>query len=106
MKTIFALEDLTLGYERRPAVHHLTGNFLSGTLTAVVGPNGAGKSTLLKILSRTGLLMSKLPQSYHFFDFSDYGRQAARYLVQLLLPTPIGAITLTWMFTFVGGLAV
>jgi len=48
MKTIFALEDLTLGYERHPAVHHLTGNFLSGTLTAVVGPNGAGKSTLLK----------------------------------------------------------
>ena len=42
------LTDLTLGYNRHPAVHHLGGAFLEGSLTAVVGPNGAGKSTLLK----------------------------------------------------------
>lgn len=42
------LDDVTLGYERHPAVHHLTGTFTRGSLTAVVGPNGAGKSTLLK----------------------------------------------------------
>jgi zinc/manganese transport system ATP-binding protein len=41
------LHDVTLGYERHPAVHHLKGAFDSG-LTAVVGPNGSGKSTLLK----------------------------------------------------------
>lgn len=40
--------DLTLGYDRHPAVHHLDGTIASGSLTAVVGPNGAGKSTLLK----------------------------------------------------------
>jgi zinc/manganese transport system ATP-binding protein len=40
--------DLTLGYNRHPAVHHLDGEFPEGSLTAVVGPNGAGKSTLLK----------------------------------------------------------
>jgi zinc/manganese transport system ATP-binding protein len=40
--------DLTLGYGRRPAVHHLTGDITPGSLLAVVGPNGAGKSTLLK----------------------------------------------------------
>jgi len=45
------LENLTLGYERHPAVHHVTGQFENGCLTAVVGPNGAGKSTLLKGLS-------------------------------------------------------
>ncbi|ALK09663.1 zinc ABC transporter ATP-binding protein AztA [Blastochloris viridis] len=39
---------LTLGYERHPAVHHLTGSVAVGELLAVVGPNGAGKSTLLK----------------------------------------------------------
>jgi len=40
--------NLTLGYERHPAVHHLNGEVESGSLTAVVGPNGAGKSTLFK----------------------------------------------------------
>ena len=42
------LHDLTLTYERHPAVHHLTGALARGSLTAIVGPNGAGKSTLLK----------------------------------------------------------
>jgi zinc/manganese transport system ATP-binding protein len=40
--------DLTLGYDRHPAVHHLDGAIESGALIAVVGPNGAGKSTLFK----------------------------------------------------------
>jgi zinc/manganese transport system ATP-binding protein len=40
--------DLTLGYDRHPAVHHLDGAVRTGSLTAVVGPNGAGKSTLFK----------------------------------------------------------
>jgi len=40
--------DLTLGYDRHPAVHHLDGAVARGTLLAVVGPNGAGKSTLFK----------------------------------------------------------
>lgn len=42
------LHDLTLGYDRHPAVHHLNATIAAGSLTAVVGPNGAGKSTLLK----------------------------------------------------------
>ncbi len=40
--------DLTLGYDRHPAVHHLSGEIHDGALIAVVGPNGAGKSTLFK----------------------------------------------------------
>jgi zinc/manganese transport system ATP-binding protein len=41
-------DEVTLGYGRRPAVHHLDGEIPAGSLIAVVGPNGAGKSTLLK----------------------------------------------------------
>ena len=48
------LHDLTLGYNRHPAVHHLSGVIDTGSLTALVGPNGAGKSTLMKSLA--GLL--------------------------------------------------
>lgn len=44
------LVNLTLGYDRRPAVHHLEGEIASGAGLAVCGPNGAGKSTLLKAL--------------------------------------------------------
>jgi zinc/manganese transport system ATP-binding protein len=40
--------DVTLGYDRHPAVHHLNGDVAAGALLAVVGPNGAGKSTLFR----------------------------------------------------------
>ncbi len=46
--TAIRFDDVTLGYGRHPAVHHLRGEFAPGSLTAIVGPNGAGKSTLLK----------------------------------------------------------
>ena len=42
------LQNLTLGYERHPAVHHLEGVVKNGALVAVVGPDGAGKATLFK----------------------------------------------------------
>lgn len=45
------IENLTLGYDRHPAVHHLSGDIPAGALVAVIGPNGAGKSTLLKGLA-------------------------------------------------------
>ncbi|MFG1417650.1 zinc ABC transporter ATP-binding protein AztA [Xanthobacter sp. V0B-10] len=48
MAAQISFRDLTLGYERHPAVHHLSGEVAEGALLAVCGPNGAGKSTLLK----------------------------------------------------------
>ncbi len=45
------LRDLTCVHDRHPAVHHLSGRFAPGSLTAVVGPNGAGKTTLLRALA-------------------------------------------------------
>src|SRR5438105_13831953 len=48
MSAALQFRDVTLGYDRHPAVHHLDGAIASGALIAVVGPNGAGKSTLFK----------------------------------------------------------
>ncbi|MEO1706010.1 MAG: zinc ABC transporter ATP-binding protein AztA, partial [Pseudomonadota bacterium] len=45
---VVAFENVTLGYDRLPAVHRLGADIEDGSLTAIVGPNGAGKSTLLK----------------------------------------------------------
>ena len=49
-----SLRNLTVSYRQHPALHHISGSFAPGSLTAVVGPNGSGKSTLLK--SIVGLL--------------------------------------------------
>jgi zinc/manganese transport system ATP-binding protein len=48
MTAALRFDNLTLGYDRHPAVHHLDGTVEPGALVAVVGPNGAGKSTLFK----------------------------------------------------------
>lgn len=45
------LHNITAGYDRHPALHHISGTFKDGSLTAVIGPNGSGKSTLLKTIA-------------------------------------------------------
>jgi len=47
---VAVLENVTVSYDRHPAVHHLSGVVRTGSMTAVVGPNGAGKTTLLRAL--------------------------------------------------------
>jgi len=48
MSAALSFQNLTLGYDRLPAVQHLKADIPEGSLTAIFGPNGAGKSTLLK----------------------------------------------------------
>src|SRR6201995_4901792 len=48
MAAQLTFRNVTLGYDRHPAVHHLSGEVAAGALLAVVGPNGAGKSTLFR----------------------------------------------------------
>jgi zinc/manganese transport system ATP-binding protein len=75
------LKNLTLGYERHPAVHHVSAVFEKGAMTAIIGANGAGKTTLLKGIAGeikplsgeiTGnMLKIYLPQNPQFnFDLS------------------------------------
>jgi zinc/manganese transport system ATP-binding protein len=72
------LINLTLGYERRPAVHHLSGTIAPGAALAVCGPNGAGKSTLLKALA--GLLRPIGGR----IDYGSPDPRAIAYLPQLI----------------------
>jgi zinc/manganese transport system ATP-binding protein len=51
MSDVITLKDVTIAFHGHPAVHHVSGAFAQGSLTAVVGPNGAGKSTLLSAIA-------------------------------------------------------
>jgi zinc/manganese transport system ATP-binding protein len=59
-KAVLRFENVTLGYDAHPAIHHLSGVIAQGSLTAVAGPNGAGKSTLLK-----GIIGNLIPLQGH-----------------------------------------
>jgi len=76
MTYAIAFQDLTLGYDRHPVVHHLQATIAEGSLTAIVGPNGAGKSTLLK-----GVIGSLAPLEGKV-DFGTLTRNDIAYLPQ------------------------
>ena len=69
-------ENVTVAYNRHPAVHHLSGSFAPGSLTAIAGPNGAGKSTLLKAL------MGELPLAEGTIDRGGLSMRDFGYLPQ------------------------
>jgi len=50
VKAALKLVDLTVSYDRHPAVHHVSAEIPAAEITAIVGPNGAGKSSLLKAM--------------------------------------------------------
>jgi len=64
------LTNLTVGYNRHPALHHINANLPLGELIAVLGNNGSGKSTLIKSL--VGIIkpiagsIEGLPASYAY----------------------------------------
>ena len=63
MNAALRLVDLTVSYDRHPAVHHVSAEIPAAEMTAIVGPNGAGKSTLLKAmlgLAQLGMLSNMM----------------------------------------------
>jgi zinc/manganese transport system ATP-binding protein len=68
---LIRLSNLTVAYDRHPAVHHVSGSIASGSLTAIAGPNGAGKSTLLKAIM--GGMRPSGGQIEHQLQRTDFG---------------------------------
>jgi zinc/manganese transport system ATP-binding protein len=71
-----SLENLTVSYQRHPAVHHVSGRFAKNDATAIFGPNGAGKSTLLKAM------IGALRPDCGLVRLIDYRRSDIAYLPQ------------------------
>jgi zinc/manganese transport system ATP-binding protein len=69
--SLIRLSNLTVAYDRHPAVHHVSGTIAAGSLTAIAGPNGAGKSTLLKAIM--GELRPSEGRVEHQLQRTDFG---------------------------------
>ena len=72
------LNNVTIAYAGHPAIHHVSGEFAPGSLTAVLGPNGAGKTSLLKSLAGLKRLTDGA------IDFGGMRRNQIGYLPQAL----------------------
>lgn len=74
------VSDLTVSYNRVPALHHLNFTARCGQVVGLLGPNGAGKSTLIKALA--GLLEIETGAiSFHGYSVRGPNREFA-YLPQ------------------------
>ena len=95
------LNNVTVSYQRRPAVHHVTGRMCAGVATAIVGPNGAGKSTLLKAIAGV------LPMDSGQVTFTDCTRADLAYLPQksemdVSMPMTVFELVVTGLWRTVG----
>lgn len=73
-----SLHNVTVSYDRHPALHHVSGAFAQGALTAIAGPNGAGKSTLLKAL------LGLVPIEHGRIEMGNLAREDIAYMPQAL----------------------
>lgn len=74
---MLTFHNLTLGYDRHPAIHHLSLEIPAGEMLAIVGPNGAGKSTLLKAI------MGQLKPLQGHISLDGISRAGIAYLPQM-----------------------
>ena len=98
------LSNVTVSYQRRPAVHHVSGRFECGVASAIVGPNGAGKSTLLKAIA--GIL----PLDHGKVALSDCAPHELAYLPQkaeidLSMPMTVFELAATGLWRRMGAFA-
>ncbi len=102
MSAALRLRDLTVAYERHPAIHHVSLDVAEGALTAVVGPNGAGKSTLLKaVIGEVGKVEGSV-------DLAGRSRAKIAYLPQISdidrsFPISVLEVVLLGKWAHIGG---
>jgi phosphate transport system ATP-binding protein len=49
---VLSVQNLTVSYDKNPAVKNVSVDFKKNTVTAIMGPSGCGKSTLLRAFNR------------------------------------------------------
>ena len=75
---IISVEDLTVNYDKSPAIYGITVDIPAHKITGIIGPNGSGKTTLLKsilgLLPRQGgsVKIKGLPWSQQTRDIIAY----------------------------------
>lgn len=78
MKPRLQLEDVTVSFNRVPAIHHVSMDLCGGVCVGLFGPNGAGKTTLLKCVA--GLLKPETGRVLFRTTDDGTGHEAARRL--------------------------
>jgi len=52
LETTLTLKDVTITYDKKPALEQVSLSFPKNRITAVIGPSGCGKTTLLRAMNR------------------------------------------------------
>ena len=85
-RKVFTVKDLTVRYDDKTVLDHVSFSVPTGSRTVIMGPNGAGKSTLLKALihgdpavsTANGLRIGYFAQGHEQLDHSSTALANAR----------------------------
>jgi phosphate transport system ATP-binding protein len=80
----FEIQDFSLWYGTRQALHNVTINLPARKVTAIIGPSGCGKSTFLRALNRMHEIVpgTRLTGSLRLFGADLYGPQVEPAVVR------------------------
>ncbi|ULE35710.1 phosphate ABC transporter ATP-binding protein PstB [Mycobacterium sp. IDR2000157661] len=74
-EVVFAVENLTVLYGKKPAVEDVTFDIYKNNITAMIGPSGCGKSTLIRCFNRMNDLVpaARIEGHIRYHDQDLYG---------------------------------
>jgi zinc/manganese transport system ATP-binding protein len=80
-ENVITTQNLSLGYDNKPLVTHVTVNIKEGEFIGILGPNGSGKSTFLRAI--LGLLKPLSGQITVFNSTPIHGNTKIGYMPQM-----------------------